>query len=604
MENLFFKIIEPAIEKSTKSISPILWKQTTTYKNQFMAESTIKQINANPGFAFFLVNNDLLFYGKIINVYNNDSVHDITDEKYLIPEFYEENNKDEKEDVFAWIELEYFRRVDLEILQYLYARNQKQNKEKSLYKTYYLTSYKYSRPIMDESEPYVINKINKLTQLREELLYDNKIIPTNHNKETYGTIIEEDEKLIVTLTNEKMLRVDKDYLNNEFNSATYRPYFYEFIPENMTENQLQIMELEKNQMYLVELNYLEEKDNYLIQEEYNGNKRIRGEIIFSASPSVHISAYLTFRRVNIVSHQEIDSILNDSKEVSNSPENIEEEFTSALQLLELGNIVLDIEIQIYNIGQANWIQIIGKLNNDRKFSLIFDMGSSITGDKKKYQKNLDKAAEKAKNNDLFMLSHWDLDHIKGVSEIEEEYLKKTWIVPDLPPRVSNAAKRLAAYLIKEDDISETFISSSLEGRKLFDNNFFALGKGKGTERGRIVTNGAYRWKVSYTMENNLGLILEVKNKGRNVLLTGDCEYIEFPLDFMKEYFAIIVPHHGAKIEGISLPDKNGNNRAIACVGKKTNYPHQDKHVNFLQNRKGYTVESTRDSDRVFIEIKI
>lgn len=614
MENLFFKVIEPAIKKDTKSVSPILWKQTINYKESRMAKSTIKQINANPGYVFFLVNNALLFYGKIITVYSNENFHNIKDKESLIPkfykeDFYEQSSKNKKKHVFAWIELEYFRRIDLEVLQYLYARNQKQNKRnigKSIYKTCYLKSYEYSRPIIDELKTYALDRITELTELREEILYDNKIIPANHNKKTYGTIIEEDEKLIVTLTNEKMLRADRDYLNNEFYKATYRPYFYEFIPENMSESMVQTMELEKDQMYLVELNYLEEKNSYSVQEENNKNRRVKGEIIFSASPSVRIGAYLTFKSIGspgIVSEQEIVTILNEKKRVTDNPNNIEKEFTNALQLLNLKNIVLDIEVQVYNIGQANWIQIIGKSNNSRKFSLTFDMGSSITGDKKKYQRNLYEAVDKVKNNNLYMLSHWDLDHIKGVSEIEDEYLKKPWIVPDLPSKASNAAKRLAAYLIIENDISETFISSTLNGYRIFDNNFFALGKGHGNGR-RIVTNGAYCWKVSYTKANNLGLILEVKNKKENILLTGDCEYIEFPTCFIKEYGAIVIPHHGAKVGGISLPDKIDNKRAIACVGRNSNYPQKNQHVNFLENHKGYIVENTRDSNQAFIEIKI
>lgn len=76
-----------------------------------------------------------------------------------------------------------------------------------------------------------------------------------------------------------------------------------------------------------------------------------------------------------------------------------------------------------------------------------------------------------------------------------------------------------------------------------------------------------------------------------MLLPGDCEYIEFPQYFMKLYSIIVVPHHGAAINGVALPNQSADAReAIVCVNNKksSRYP-EKKHVNTLEQYKGYKV---------------
>ncbi|MEK5230808.1 hypothetical protein MHB42_03455 [Lysinibacillus sp. FSL K6-0232] len=539
-----------------------------------LATRTVQACKEEPGY-IFIYHNGKLYYGKMLELYTKDDFLE------LFPNLIDT--------MFTYaIKIANLQEMPVEHLKYLFAKSKRKyigDADYSLYQTKD-DNYPYATPIVDNTKDFFLDTYRIVNDFKEVVLYSNDTI---QNRETYGKIVEEDGEIFVTLTNKKMLQVDTDYLLGEYdlNLPHYRPYFYEFMPVGLTTEKIEQMELERNRWYKVSL-YAEA----FVQDEFN-ERMMKGTLLFSASPLKRKGRQLVFgEEVSANIEQRFNQLLSQEQKnwIAKNDNDVRHQFERALNFPQYNDFELN--VVVYSVGQGNWIQVKGIDKGSEIFSFCFDIGFTITETSKLHEDAIQQAAQEAKKSNLIMLSHWDLDHILGASKLDKVDYEKTWIVPQIIDTASESSKRLAAYLAKESNINTIFVADTFNGAVIFNNDYFVLGKGKGNPAGKKVSVGnTYNWKTKYNDLNNLGLILEVKNNGCSMLLPGDCEYIEFPSYFMKSYSIIVVPHHGATVNGVALPNKHVQcSEAIACVNlKKTKgYPKRD-HVNILQHNKGYKV---------------
>ncbi|WP_313238436.1 hypothetical protein [Sporosarcina ureae] len=453
----------------------------------------------------------------------------------------------------------------------------------SIYHTIQFSRFPYAIPVVDQSEFMLNDKFSDL------LLYDYGIIPDMCEKrKSFAKIINEDGELFLTLTNEKMLKVDYEYLTEQKHKKIYRPYFYEFILNEESQEKLKytLSHQQYNEEELFEVKIISISSTV----KDNEKELLEGDLLFSASPIKSIRAYINilFKNNNKGFKSKFEQIEREIKNQicpTNDKNKIENKFMGDISLIT--NIKY--EIKVFNVGQGNWIHIFIYSNEILVKKIIFDIGVGRHSDKKLRKSIMEMAASEIMDNYMFVLSHWDLDHIQGVVELEKNQFDTTWIMPDLPVSPSNSAKRLAAFLFIEPTINPIFIDHSLNGELLFENNYFKLGKGRGEGPGKIVT---------YTKENNIGLILVIKKGNQRMLFPGDCEYSQFPSCFIKHqnYDALIVSHHGAKVNNFNLTSNSSTIEKFAaiCNGKdpkKYSYPEKN-HKESLE-KLGYIIHETK-----------
>jgi len=452
--------------------------------------------------------------------------------------------------------------VSLDILKDVYAkRNIKMigDRRYSIYHTIQASDFSYSLPEIDST---IFMKTN---EFRDMLLYENYIIPEkSERRKTFAKIVNEDNEFSLTLTNENMLEVDYRYLLEDQHKEIYRPYFYEFFPSERSQRNIKI-EIERqnySEEVLYEIKIVSKRDVKGKDDE----SMLDGELLFSASPVMRIPVYIKILHTNkdkILEKQwqDIEAVTKKNISTVTNAKRIEQAFMKKIPLTNSSSIKY--HVKIYNVGQGNWIDISVYDGINLIATIVFDIGIG----KKQPNSNLcasitKNAAKKIKNNTLFVLSHWDLDHIQGIVELERNQFNTTWIVPELPKKSSNGALRLAAFLSIDSNIFSVFIDHSLNGSVIFENKFFRFGKGEGKA-------------TSYTIENNSGLILAIKKSKKKMLFPGDCDYSQFPMKFINDkYEASIISHHGAAIKSSHLKYINCQiiKFAAVCVGKGKKYP--------------------------------
>lgn len=507
------------------------------------------------------------------------------------------------------------KKESLNILKDVYAKRNKKligDRGASLYYSLKSSNFKYALPIIDET---LFMNSNVFI---EKILYDASIIPNKSEKrKTFAKIVNEDGQYFLTLMNEVMLQVDYEFLLNELTGIEYRPYFYEFfLDENQNDYLKEGIDKEiyiEGKLYEIELYSIKEK-NIL---ENDKDQIFKGQVMFSASPTRDIPAYLKILQTEIEDSiirifEDIDRLLKNKANLVKDKKFIEDSFMEKLLLSNDLSLNIKYETIVFNVGQGNWILILIYKGATLISKIIFDIGIGNKIDKKLRDSITSQASQEITDNYLFMLSHWDLDHIKGITELNRSQFETTWIVPEIPDSARQSAKRLAAFLIINSNITSIFIPNSLNGETIFTNTYFELGKGYGNGEWHECETCAnlgkkgcqwYREGVSYTAENNLGLILVIKTKDKKMLFPGDCEYIQFPSQFINQnYDALVVSHHGATIkqkdlESLGFINSGKNKFAVVCVGRKhkdedKNYPkklHETSIINL-----GFKLVKTRD----------
>jgi len=210
-----------------------------------------------------------------------------------------------------------------------------------------------------------------------------------------------------------------------------------------------------------------------------------------------------------------------------------------------------------------------------------------------YNSYIEENFEKIKKADpsWIILSHWDIDHILGLSELDSPqkqiYDNVHWIVPNLcqlKKNMSLSAARVFCYILTKNKVlavdsgCDESIIPICEKQKIMLPLY--VGKGK---------------KNKSTLENNIGIVMEIKcldnNKKNCCLFPGDCEYELIPEFWRNEkYDLLVASHHGSSK---SLPcelDPGNEGWAILSVGKNSYGHPTQEHIDALLNR-GFTVHS-------------
>lgn len=372
-------------------------------------------------------------------------------------------------------------------------------------------------------------------------------------------IIKDDNVTIVSasLMTKKMLSLDQKYLfsaeENTFD--IYHPYFCEFesspIKNDKVDKRIKDYESKWRTGKLIfdEPNVKKKKEDINIPQLLI----LTGNIIFAASPIIWTGGKLIFNLEDdeITELQEYDIHLDEELQRYQPEEHNE-------VLREFGQLsIQNLRGVIYNVGQGNFIKI-----NCRNQVLLFDIGFTISEKFADDNNNLINQSSKVVNiikPNIAILSHWDLDHIIGVTYMEPEYIYSNnyWIAPYPVEKTSVSAKRLCVYLMHQSNI---YLVKNQYGQWIGGNSYLNLWKGRGEAN-------------QFTRKNNIGLVLtiETNNPKQIMLFAGDCEWNQMPPElFEQKYRFIVVSHHGAK-QSISVPlqGKNSNAYSIICVGKNS-----------------------------------
>lgn len=401
----------------------------------------------------------------------------------------------------------------------------------------------------------------------------------------------------ISLVNKYMLQTDSAYFNQDYVNQElyqiYKPYYYEFSADvnldlDMDMDIQKWRELEKNGWFEAVLIETVDKEN---------RNCLNGILEFSASPFKEKQFGLEYScEVSETLKNELEGtygipVTKDSTSISNIKDEMGKVFDSFKR----------IEAKIYNVGQANCIY----LHVDRKKRVLFDVGvtkrsGTCSEDRKERQVQYSMASIGKMLPSMVILSHWDIDHIKGAFLLKSQAFSKIWIAPELDKRNSISVKRIAKYLLKNKKI--LFVLKSYCGIEIFRNKsekiYLYCGSGRNEPHGP-------------NAKNNRGLILVVKGKDGNTIFPGDCAYSAWPEDIeLKENKNLVVPHHGSRMDLNRLLDSKvkkgcGRKNAYISVGmdaRLENWDHPNNgHIEALE-KCGYEVHITIRSDgyKIFI----
>lgn len=321
--------------------------------------------------------------------------------------------------------------------------------------------------------------------------------------------------------------------------------------------------------------------------------RFKGDFIFGASPLKRRSVYFI---VDEIEDAFIKNKLNKYKNLYYSLKTDLKDNISKIaivkELYEDIKSVNSVRGTVYNVGQANCIEL-NFTNNAKDVSVMFDVGMSVLEmrdtPKSKCCTCIDKnwkTISKIKP-EWVLLSHWDIDHILGICELDNDsysiYEKTKWIAPDLFQlsfyAVSVSALRLCGYLFLNSKIA--LIKSGIDVNAVLGvedkASILYLFTGKGC-------------KGESSKNNNIGLCMEISYQSQNsenvqrALLPGDCEYKQFIGNVTegKLYDFLVASHHGSNNSKECDVAGKENSVAVICTGKN-NYGHPgDNHIKKLQ----------------------
>lgn len=587
-----FRKFDTALEHKSNN-TELVWGQFIKKgSTNVFSDVSIDRINNNPGYVFFS-DGKKIYYGKIIEILNNRNQR-IVNYQNEIPFYYSQlvkkNNLNYEFEIGFWVRIGFFRELKKEIFNYLLTSNQSSIKNlfhSPVSRAFVFFSKNFSEKMIPNYE-------------KNQLLYNHEVIPNNESNYVYGKKIDNGVEVSISLTNPLMIDRDHAFLVSEQNQEDkedYRPYLYEFLVNE--EYQQKLSEYMEDGIFY-KIKFVDKKEEY----------QFVGTVIYSASKIE------TFEDVKIKVIEKLESDSSEFKKLNDIDEKINfllvitkdkvcfsNYLKNVTPIMNCGG-VSNIDVNIYNVGQANWISIIVKGKCKENNSIVFDCGHSVYHKKENaLNNNFSKALSEASifETDLYILSHWDLDHINGSLKISTENLKKAWIFPEPEIKnMTNLGKRLLAFIII--NANYCCISNELRDSVFFSNDFFKIGKGNGDGPKNYIEKknsdgNKYAYRTSYTLENNLGLILEFNVNDENILLSGDCEYIQFPEDFLKEYKYVILPHHGAYVNEICLPRNKSfvESTGIFCAGEYGRKKYPDLyHENIIKHVKNYNTISSKD----------
>lgn len=423
----------------------------------------------------------------------------------------------------------------------------------------------------------------------------------------YGQVIIEGKHLNVSLTNKRLLEME---INSVEEDKFFPLYFYEFSSTNIIYLKDGFRHEQESSFYSVRItdedysNYINDdernrrnNDNYQNYRRYDERDErpevlaiAVGDVFFSASPVLS-----KHRKTIVISYgnREADNYLVRLFDVWRNrvyQRTIRDRTTieSKIQSMYSSVFPKQIEVRIFNVGQANCCY--ADFGDRRAF---FDIGiTSYSSDIESSESITDAITKEIpflKVDDVFV-SHWDMDHILGVT-INTDCLKnKTWIGPDMKMLYEKARKqlsisliRLLNYLIVVGKSDVMLIDTSDYNKILYDGDILSVYLG---------TPCVSHNKINVL--NNGGIIIKLNNN-ENLLLPGDCDNDIFPPEIYRdEYDHVLIPHHGSIMGDprVSARKKIVGSKAYISVGKKTGHFRKDTKIDGKYQARGFNVVRT------------
>lgn len=413
---------------------------------------------------------------------------------------------------------------------------------------------------------------------------------------------------------------DNDSAYKESAIERYHPYFFTFIAEI---ERGQYKKLKNAQKKLKRNNVSGEDDSYLwmectfipIQEK---SISINGYVIQSASPVEKIEKPLYILSGTEISYDDIKLIV-DTYEITKDCER-DDKFNQLIKD-KIGNRMLS-SVNVYRIGNGNCIFM--EIGDDGE-GFFYDIGFNCKHRPRNLERgpyNYSKSMRKIIKNkpSFFILSHWDLDHILGISAAGKDYFDVDWFAPDCHDACIDA-KRLAKYLDYKNHLFrvERKIKSK-SGRLIGEPIEIINGENEQVAKFKLYMGEKSGCDSSYS--NCEGIVIEyVDFKGgeeRVVLMMGDVNYASFdkarentgePKIANSQIDYLIVPHHGSQHTDFTSLIKDeaihkGKLAVICCTNNVIiNRPNKE-HVEELKKRFEVVTTEEAKKDECCISIPL
>lgn len=391
-------------------------------------------------------------------------------------------------------------------------------------------------------------------------------------------IDEYNRTIVFGIVTEEMVIYDSEFMSDS--KAEYRPYFFSF--ETHISNQLE--------SYLDKSNSQRSEDGlwlvakFISENESNNvesSNVIEGYVMYAASP-----VFAKKKRIKLI--------------YAGLPKKIRDRINKTYKL----NPVNDVEakkrldntfscmefdyLDVFNAGHANVIRLRGR-KTGKYASVLVDVGKhgGYCGSVPKEYPKTDKALSKMKPSAV-ILSHWDLDHILGVTCASAEMFECQWYAPDLGDMGTNA-KRLACYLHYKKKLT-------LIERKRTDRLITSI-------KGLTIYMGRNAKVDDIDKQNCGGIVVSYEIDKVKTLVCGDAPYkaVESALWKTKPiYDYIIVPHHAHAMTVKKIVTKRkSKGYSVYCNNEKGDA----KHLNDLDSL-GYENLHTEDIKKRYYSIDL
>jgi beta-lactamase superfamily II metal-dependent hydrolase len=502
-----------------------------------------------------------------------------------------------------------------------------QEKKEKIYLKYYFTDDMYDE-LFDNVPNDLLNRIGENPSIYElfelmDLVYSS-LKDIDGDKKDYDFPFQLHFSLINNWVIEKDQIFKQEYNGENRLHLGYRPYFMEFSGYCTNKEQCRklLLEMEYGENNYFSGFFIKNTDSQVGIDTKEGciNKHkilavVRGEVMVSASPIDNIPGMLYIIEDYSKVSPEYEAILNDSiYECKKVPyrESDSLEITKTLDKTIINGKPKI--LNVYNVGQGNCASI--EMENGS--FILADIG--LTNDKIELsQKYTVIAKRKIRdiNPQIIILSHWDLDHILGITNTADSIYDSVWIVPDLwglkrfvakkksgevnYKYVSDSAKRLLKYLDWRNRDNLLIIDDSFSRKQIYSNTLDSVSIWTGE---RCDKSGMNIKKKHYmiTAANNFGLIIYLRNQ-YSALLPGDCEYQILPDDLLnKEVNYLVVPHHCSKMSEPNIKEAIYNRKAILSYGIHNKHNHPDMLNMKLLFDKGYEIIPTAESDSIVLHL--
>jgi len=273
---------------------------------------------------------------------------------------------------------------------------------------------------------------------------------------------------------------------------------------------------------------------------------IYGDLFFSASTPKEVHA-----KLKIICEQK--DITDDGLELSYSNIVDNENLHNLSDRVDnlFPNAIKEINFICFNVGSGLNTNINIISAESEMTRVKFDIGASMSHKKDKsfkYDKDnfyQNPSSEFLHIPEMTVLSHWDLDHIKGIEFYDTyEIYKMLWIAPNINNLkacdISDFAKMLCVCICLNERIDRRIglymylVDKCLNNTIIHSNTYMTIAKTKGIND-----------MTSSKRKNNYGLALKLHNS-KSLLLTGDSDYDNLP-DCVngQHYDVFIMPHHGS-----------------------------------------------------------